>query len=60
MRAMKKDGNSGLRIGGRNFRPDDAGVRAAMNAITIAINESRRIHRADHGNAIAICAEVNR
>jgi LuxR family maltose regulon positive regulatory protein len=60
MRAMKEDGNSGLRIGGRNFRPDDAGVLATMDAIAIAINESRPIHRADHGNAIAICSEVNR
>ena len=54
MRAAKEHRNPRLRIAGRNFRPGNTGIFAALDAFAFAVDERRRIQRADHGNAIAV------
>src|ERR1035438_928550 len=57
---MKKDRNPGLWIRRRDYGPSNAGICAPMDAVALAVNESRRIQGTDHRDAVPVFAEVDR
>src|ERR1041385_3792488 len=59
MRVLEQDRDPGLRVGRRYLGPGQAGIRAALNAISIAIDDRFRSEGTDHRDVPAIFAQVN-